>query len=325
MKLLILSRNPALYSSRRLAEAAQRLGHRPLVADPLQCRLEVTARGADVSYGRRPLRGVDAAIPRIGTSIWRYGMALVRQLEEMGVPVANGSVGIWNARDRLSSLQALARARIDIPDTAVVQSPGEVAEAVEAVGGAPVVLKLLQGTQGVGVILAETTEAAESTLDALWSLGEAVLIQRFVAEARGRDLRAVVVGGRVVAAMRRIARRGDFRANVHRGGTCEIASLDAETTRLALAATGAMGLTVAGVDLLETSRGPVVLEVNSSPGFEGLEQATGRDVAGAIVEHAVRLASERDGAARPWPGGVGPVPTDLGSPECARLVGAQRP
>ncbi len=292
MKFLVLSRNPTLYATRRLLEATHKMGHRAVQADPLHCRIEMTRQGPSVIYGRQPLTDMDATIPRIGTSVARYGVALVRHLEDMGIPPLNPAEGIWNARDRLSSLQALARAQVLIPDTVVVQSPGEVADAMEAVGGPPVVLKLLQGTQGVGVILADSAEGAESTLDALWSLGEAVLVQRFVAEARGRDLRVLVVGDRVVAAMRRIARKGDFRANIHRGGSCEEARLDAATIELAQAAQAAVGLRVVGVDLLETQDGPLVLEVNASPGFEGLEQATGKNIAAVMVEEAVKVALE---------------------------------
>jgi len=300
LRLLILSRRRTLYSTRRLVETARRLGHRAIVLDPLDCFI-VCGRRAPTIYHKntkRRLDRVDVVLPRIGASITEYGLAVVRQFSIMGIPIVNNSVPIARSRDKLRSLQLLSQHDIDIPRTVMARSPSQVARALEAVGGPPVVLKLIQGTQGVGVMLAETLPALEAILDTLWGLGQNILIQEFIAESRGRDIRALVVGGKVVGAMRRTARVGEFRSNIHRGGHGRIITLDEEFQRVAVKACEVMGLHVAGVDLLESKEGPKIIEINSSPGFEGLEAATGRDIAGEIIEYAVGYAAERTRARR---------------------------
>jgi ribosomal protein S6--L-glutamate ligase len=238
---------------------------------------------------------MDLVIPRIGASVTEHGLAVVNQFDMMGVPIVNNSQPIARSRDKLRSFQLLSRKDIDIPRTVVAREPHQIGAALEAVGGPPVVLKLIRGTQGIGVILAETEQAVLSVLDTLWSLGQTILIQEFVAESEGRDIRALVVGNRVVTAMRRQARFGEFRSNIHRGGDGVVVDLDERTRRTAVQATQVMGLQVAGVDLLESHEGPKVMEVNSSPGFEGLEEATGLGIAEIIVNYAVRFARRRIG------------------------------
>jgi ribosomal protein S6--L-glutamate ligase len=299
MRLLILSRRATLYTTRRLAEAASSLGHEAVVVDPLECWLVCGRREPAVYYGasRRKVTGFDVVLPRIGSSITEYGLAVVNQFDMLGVPVVNMAYAIGRSRDKLRSLQFLSRHDIDIPKTVMARGPGHLKTALEVVGGPPVVLKLIQGTQGVGVMLAETVEALESILHTLWHLGHQILIQEFVAESRGRDIRALVIGDRVVAAMKRTARVGDFRSNLHRGGSGRAVRLPRAYERAALESVRIMGLHVAGVDILESRSGPKVIEINSSPGFEGLERATGVDVARAMVEYATAYASSR--AAQP--------------------------
>lgn len=300
MRLLILSRKRTLYATRRLVEAAEARGHEVVTADPLSCWL-VCGRSAPSVYvgaGRRGVGPIDVVIPRIGSTITDYGLAVVNQFDMMGVPVVNMAYAIGRSRDKLRSLQFLSRHDIDIPKTVMARSPSQVEAALKMVGGPPVVLKLIQGSQGVGVMLAETAEALDSILHTLWSLGQHILVQEFVAESRGRDIRALVVGDRVVAAMRRTARVGDFRSNIHRGGTGRVVDLPEDYGKVAVEAARIMGLHVAGVDMLEARGGPKVIEINSSPGFEGLEAATGIDVAGAIVDYAASFAAERLGSRR---------------------------
>ncbi|MCC6216898.1 MAG: RimK family alpha-L-glutamate ligase [Polyangiaceae bacterium] len=285
MKIAILSRRPESYSTRRLSDACAGRGHRVRVLDTLSFTMLVRSGSPELRWRGKPLRALDAVVPRIGASITHYGAAVVRQFEQMGVFTLNSSQAITVARDKLRSSQVLSRHALGLPATAFVRRRGDVLAAIEQVGGAPVILKLLEGTQGIGVILAQTTEVAEAMVATLQSARQNVLIQKFVSESHGRDVRALVVGGRVVAAMRRTARGGDFRANVHRGGTAEAVELDASYTRAAIHAAQILGLQVAGVDMLETREGPQVLEVNSSPGLEGIERATGVDVADAIVAH----------------------------------------
>jgi ribosomal protein S6--L-glutamate ligase len=249
---------------------------------------EVFYRGLD---SRLP--SVDVVLPRIGASITEHGLAVVSQFDMMGVPIVNNSQPIARSRDKLRALQLLARAGVDIPRTVMARHPSQIHRALEIVGGPPAILKLVRGTQGIGVILAETEQIAEQVVETLWSLGMTVLVQEFVEESEGRDIRVVVVGHRVVAAMRRQARLGEFRSNVHRGATGTKVDLPADHERAALRATRAMGLKIAGVDLLESRGGPKVLEVNSSPGFEGIEEATGADVAGAVVDYAAAYARRR--------------------------------
>lgn len=295
MRLLILSRRATLYSTRRLLEAAASLGHEGVVVDPLECWLVCGRREPAVYYGssRRKVAGFDVVLPRIGSSITDYGLAVVNQFDMLGVPVVNMAYAIGRSRDKLRSLQFLSRHDIDIPRTVMARGPGHLKTALETVGGLPVVLKLIQGTQGIGVMLAETEEALESILHTLWHLGHNILIQEFIGESRGRDIRALVVGDRVVAAMKRTARVGDFRSNLHRGGSGSALRLPRAYERAALESVRIMGLHVAGVDMLESRSGPKVIEINSSPGFEGMENATGVDVARAMVEYATTYAASR--------------------------------
>lgn len=287
MKLAILSRNPRSYSSRRLREAATGRGHKANVLDTLKFAIDVRDGAPQLYFAGKHLAHLDGVIPRIGASITYFGTAVVRQLEQMDIFTVNSSIGITNSRDKLRSLQILSRHRVGIPETTFVRDRGDVVAAIERVGGAPVVIKLLEGSQGIGVILAETTKAAESIIETLQSAKQSVLVQRFIAESRGQDVRALVVGDQVVAAMRRRARGQEFRSNVHRGATTEPLVLDEPYRGAAVRAAQIMGLRVAGVDILESHQGPLVLEVNSSPGLEGIEGATGLDVAGAIIDFVV--------------------------------------
>lgn len=284
-RIALLSRNAALHATRRLVEACDARGARPEVIDTLACQLLVAAGTPTLLLSGKPMRLPDVALPRIGASITPYGLAVVGQLELLGVPVANGARGIATSRDKLRGLQALAGAGVRVPRSVLVRSATGLSPLVEAVGGLPVIVKLLQGTQGVGVMIAHSMEELRGLIGTFTGLGREVLLQQFVAEARGADVRVLVVGDRVIGAMRRKARRGEFRSNLHRGGDSEAVEPDEELTRTAIAAAQVVGLEIAGVDLLESRSGPCVMEVNSSPGFEGLEAATGKDVAGAIADH----------------------------------------
>jgi ribosomal protein S6--L-glutamate ligase len=284
MKIAILSRGPRLYSTRRLKQAAEAKGHEAKVLNTLSCSIEVESGSPRLYYKHRQLSSYDAVIPRIGSSITFFGTAVVRQFEQMGVFCVNPSHAISVSRDKLRALQALSRHRVGIPTTVFVRHTSEIIPAIERMGGPPVVVKLLEGTQGIGVILADSTKVAEAIIETLSGPAKmSVLLQRFVKESKGRDIRAFVVGGRVVAAMRRVAQGDEFRSNVHRGGSAEIIELDEEYQRTAVHAAQIMGLRVAGVDMLEGKDGPVLMEVNSSPGLEGIEKATGVDVAGEII------------------------------------------
>jgi ribosomal protein S6--L-glutamate ligase len=285
MKIAILSREPRSYSTRRLREAGQRRGHKVRVIDTLRLSMSVEGGQPGLFYGDRALGHYDGIVPRIGASITFYGTAVVRQFEQMGVFTLNASHAITVSRDKLRSLQVLSRHDVGIPRTVFVRDKNNIMPAIEWMGGAPVIIKVLEGTQGVGVILAETNKVAQAIIETLHSARQNVLIQRFVAESRGRDIRAFVVGGRVVAAMRRVASGDEFRSNVHRGGRAESASLSPEYERTAIRAAQILGLRVAGVDMLESEEGPQVMEVNSSPGLEGIERATSIDVADIIMEH----------------------------------------
>ncbi len=289
----ILSRKRTLYTTSRLVEAAQARGHQPLVVDTLACSLDLGQDGAHIQYQEKPLPRLDVVIPRIGASITGYGLSVVNQLDMMGVPVLNNSVPIARSRDKLRCLQLLARFGVDIPRTVLTHDRREVPRALERIGGLPAILKLLQGTQGVGVMIAHSLAEIEGILGTMKDLGQEILLQEFIHESRGRDVRALVLGDRVVAAMRRRARAGEFRSNLHRGGAGRAVSLPPAYVDAAVRATRIMGLELAGVDMLETRSGPKVMEVNSSPGFEGLEKATGLDIAGGIVEHAARFASAK--------------------------------
>ncbi len=285
MKLAILSCSSRCYSTRRLREAAQQRGHQVKVLNTLKFAIDLQQGEPDLYFGGKPLSHYDAALPRIGASITYYGTAVVRQFEQMDVFCANSSAGISNSRDKLRSLQILSRHHIGIPRTTFVRDKADFLPAIERVGGAPVIIKLIEGTQGIGVLLAETVKSAEAIIELLQSQRQNVLIQKFVAESKGRDIRALVVGDQVVAAMRRVAQGQEFRSNVHRGGSTEPVQLDEHYRETAVRAAQIMGLRVAGVDMLEGQDGPQIMEVNSSPGLEGIEGCTQLDVAGAIVDY----------------------------------------
>jgi ribosomal protein S6--L-glutamate ligase len=294
VRLLFLTREPRLYSMRRFQQACRALGHGFDTLDVLGCNLVMHAKDPQLWYAGDPVTraDVDVVVPRIGTTVTEVGCAVVNQFEVMGVPVVNTSQSILRARDKLLSLQLLTRANVDLPRTAVIRSTDDLDEAIEQVGGIPCVLKLLKGTQGIGVMLAESREGLESILQAFWSLDHIVLLQEFIAESKGKDVRAFVVGDEVIGAMRRSAKIGEFRSNIHRGGTGKPLKLDKDEREHVLEATRALGLQVAGVDYLESRDGPKVIEVNASPGFQGLEEATGADIAGAIVQYAAQQAKE---------------------------------
>lgn len=285
MKLAILSRSLKAYSTRRLKEAALERGHDVKILDTLKFAIDLEEGSPDLYFRQKQLTHYDAVLPRIGASITYFGTAVVRQFQEMDVFCANTAHGISNSRDKLRSLQILSRHHIGIPRTTFVRDKADVLPAIKRVGGAPVIIKLIEGTQGIGVLLAESVEAAESIIELLQSQKQNVLIQKFVAESKGKDIRAFVVGDQVVAAMRRVAQGQEFRSNVHRGGIAEPVELSDEYVQTAVRCTQIMGLRVAGVDMLEGKDGPQVMEVNSSPGLEGIEEATGKDVAGAVIEY----------------------------------------
>ncbi len=295
LRILILSRNRKLYSTRRLVEAARARGHAADVLDTLRCNLVLARDAPRVFYRGAEVPPADVVVPRIGASITGYGLSVVNQFDMMGVPVLNAAIPIARSRDKLRALQLLSRFGIDIPRTVMCRYRDEVPLAVEQVGGLPCIMKLIQGSQGVGVLIASTMSEVEGMLDTLWTLGQEILIQELIAESRGKDVRALVVGDRVVAAMRRTARQGEFRSNIHRGGEGQVLVLPREYAEAAVKAVRVVGLEVAGVDMLESRSGPKIMEVNSSPGFEGLERATGKDIAGLFVEHAVEFAHARAG------------------------------
>lgn len=285
MKLAILSCSPQAYSTRRLREAAVQRGHNVKVLNTLKFAIDLEEGAPNLYFRQKPLSTYDAVLPRIGASITYYGTAVVRQFEQMDVYCANSSVGITNSRDKLRSLQILSRHLIGIPKTTFVRDKKDVLPAIERVGGAPVIIKLLEGTQGIGVLLAETVKSAEAIIELLQSQKQNILIQKFVAESKGKDIRAFVVGDQVVASMRRTAQGQEFRSNVHRGGLAEAVVLDDVYKETAVRAAQIMGLRIAGVDLLEGKDGPLIMEVNSSPGLEGIEGSTQKDVAGAIIDY----------------------------------------
>lgn len=290
MKIAILSRNPSLYSTRRMVEAGTELGHELQVVDPLRCYMTIASQRPTIHYKGEELIGFDAVIPRIGASITFYGTAVVRQFEMMGVYSVNESVAISRSRDKLRSMQLLARKGIGLPVTGFAHSTQYTNDLIQLVGEAPLVIKLLEGTQGIGVVLAETNKAAESVIEAFRGLRENILVQEFIKEAQGADIRCFVIGDKVVAAMKRQGKEGEFRSNLHRGGNASIARLTPEERSTAIRAARIMGLNVAGVDLLRSNHGPVVMEVNSSPGLEGIEAATDKDVAGMIIQFIEKQA-----------------------------------
>ena len=296
MRVAILSRNPDLYSTRRLVDAARARGHDVDVLDTLRCTGHLTATGPEVHYEGAKIDPPDVLIPRIGASITSYGLSVVRQFEAMGVWTLNGSVGVTRSRDKLRAHQFLAKKGIALPRTSFAHKADAADDLVRSVGGPPVVVKLLEGTQGVGVVLCETHKAAESVIQAFRGLKAHLIVQEFVREANGADLRLLVVGDRVVAGMTRQAADGEFRSNLHRGGTAHALKISPAERKTAVAACKALGLRVAGVDLLPSDRGPLVLEVNSSPGLEGIERATGIDVADRIVSYAEKSAGKGSGA-----------------------------
>lgn len=283
MKIGILSRNRKLYSTRRLIEAAEQRGHDVQVLDTLKCTMDINSDTPGIYYKGEKLEGFDAVIPRIGASITDYGTAVIRQFEMMGVYCLTESIPLGRSRDKLRALQLLSRKGIGMPTTGFAHDVENGRELIKWMGGAPVVLKLLRGTQGRGVVLAETIKAAESVIDAFTELGADFLVQEFIKEAGGSDIRAFVIGRRVVAAMERSAADGEFRSNLHRGGTAKLIKLTPTERSTAVKAAQTMGLQVAGVDMLRSSRGPLIMEVNSSPGLGGIEEATGKDIAGKII------------------------------------------
>jgi ribosomal protein S6--L-glutamate ligase len=293
MKLAILSRNSGLYSTRRLVEAARARGHTVRVLDPLRCYMYIAQRRIEVHYKGKALRDFDAVIPRIGASISFYGTAVTRQFEMMGCYTPNTSDAILRARDKLRAHQLLAREGIDLPATVFGDNPDDTGDLLRMLGPAPHVIKLNEGTQGSGVVLGQSDSASTSVIEAFRGLYANFLVQEFIAEAGGADLRCFVVGTKVVAAMQRQAKEGEFRANLHRGGRADPVELSEDEQRVAVASCRALGLSVAGVDLLRSRRGPLVLEVNASPGLEGIESATGLDVAGRVIDHVVKQAAKR--------------------------------
>jgi len=296
MKIAILSRNTRLYSTQRLVDVARERGHVVRVLDPLRCYVRIAPGNMSIRYKGKPVKGIDAVIPRIGVTSTFYGTAVLRQLEMMGVYTPNSSDAVLSARDKLRSLQILAAKGLDMPATVFGDNPDDTSDVLAMLGEPPHVIKLNEGSQGTGVVLAEKRSASQSVIEAFRGLYANFLVQEFIAEAKGTDLRCFVVGKKVVAAMQREALPGEFRANIHRGASAQAATLSAEERRIAVQAASALGLGVAGVDMLRSKRGPLILEVNASPGLEGIESATGVDVAGAIVQY---LEAEAGSAIQP--------------------------
>ena len=290
MKIALLTRNPKLFSHQRIMEAAQARGHEVVPIDYLRCYMNITSRKPELRYMGEKLEGFDAVIPRIAASHTFYGLAVLRQFEMMGVFPLNESVAIGRSRDKLRSLQLLARAGIGLPVTAFAHDPKQTDEVLKLVGGAPVIIKLIEGTQGIGVVLGETESSAKSVIEAFRGANVNILVQEFIGEAQGTDIRAFVLGNRVVAAIQRQGAPNEFRANLHRGGSAKAIKITRDERATALRAAKTLGLNVCGVDMLRSRHGPVVLEVNSSPGLEGVEAATGRDIAGAVIEFLERNA-----------------------------------
>lgn len=288
MRIAVLSRNPKLYSTRRLVEAIDKRGHEAMVIDHLKCIIELEKKSPKIFYNGEHLENVQAIIPRIGASVTYYGTAVVRQFEMMKVFSAVESQALIRSRDKLRSLQILSRAGVGLPKTTFADNAKYADHVVQSVGGAPLIIKLLEGTQGLGVVLAETKNAANSVMEAFGGLNARVIAQQFIKEAGGADIRAFVIDGVVVGAMRRQGKEGEFRSNLHRGGSASIVELSDQEELTAIKATKAMGLGVAGVDMLQSSTGPLVLEVNSSPGLEGIETATQKDIAKEIIKYVER-------------------------------------
>ena len=291
MRIAILSRNASLYSTRRLVEAARARGHQTRVVDVLRCYMNITSHAPSIHYKGDDLNDFDAVIPRIGASVTFYGTAVLRQFEMLGVYPLNESVAITRARDKLRSLQLLSRKGIGLPITGFAHAPDDVQDLIKMVGGAPLVIKLLEGTQGIGVVLAETQKAAESVVEAFMGLKVNILVQEYIREANGADIRCFVIGEKVVAAMKRQAKEGEFRSNLHRGGKASLIRITPEERSTATRAARIMGLNVAGVDILRSNHGPVVMEVNSSPGLAGIEAATGKDIAALMIDFIEKNAA----------------------------------
>jgi ribosomal protein S6--L-glutamate ligase len=292
MKIGVLSTNRNLYSTRRIVEAGEERGHEMLVINHKQCYMNITSHNPTVHWKGETIEGVDAIIPRIGASVSFYGTAVVRQFEMLGVYSLNESVAITRSRDKLRACQLLARKGIGLPVTGFANSPGDTEDLLKITGGAPVVIKLLEGTQGVGVVLAETKKAAESVIEAFRGLKANFMVQEFIKEAGGADIRCLVIGDKVVASMKRQGKEGEFRSNLHRGGSATLIKITPEERSTAVRSARVMGLNVAGVDLLRSNHGPVVMEVNSSPGLEGIETATGKDVASLMIEFIEKNAKK---------------------------------
>jgi ribosomal protein S6--L-glutamate ligase len=290
MNIVILSRDPKLYSTRRLVEAGEKRGHTMRVLDHLKCNLVIEKKNPKIIYNGEEITGVHAVIPRIGASVTFYGTAVVRQFEMMGVFTAVESQALVRSRDKLRSLQILSRAGLGLPKTVFSNYSRDVERTIKEVGGTPVVIKLLEGTQGLGVVLAENKKAAVSVVEAFNGLKARVIVQEFIKEAKGADVRAFVVDGHVVGAMKRQAKEGEFRSNLHRGGTAEVIELTHEEEIAAIKAANALKLGVAGVDILQSERGPLIIEVNSSPGLEGIEAATGKDIAAQMIKYIEKNA-----------------------------------
>ncbi|MCC9136722.1 30S ribosomal protein S6--L-glutamate ligase [Pontibacter silvestris] len=293
MKIAILSRNPKLYSTRRLVEAAEQRGHEAVVLDHLSCDLVMEQGDPHILYKGKRLSDIDVVIPRIGASVTFYGAAVVRQFQMAKSKSAVSSQAILRSRDKLRSLQILSRAGLGMPKTAFTNYSKNTSQLVNEVGGAPLVIKLLEGTQGLGVVLAETKKAAESVIEAFHNLKARIIVQEFISEAGGADIRAFVVNGEVVGAMKRQGKEGEFRSNLHRGGNASLIKLTRKEKAAALLAAKSLGLGIAGVDMLQSKRGPLILEVNSSPGLEGIERATQKDIASKIIEYTEQLAQKR--------------------------------
>ncbi len=292
MRILVLSRNASLYSTSRIVLAARARGHAVLVADPLDFQIVVSRGAPTMLLAGAPPPGIDLVIPRIGASITNYGLAVVRQFDMMGVPVLNSAVSIARSRDKLRAMQLLTRQSVDVPITVCARSPGAIDASLHLVGGTPAIIKIQQGTQGIGTMIAETREAVSSLLETLWAMGQDIILQEYIRESKGKDIRAIVVGKTVVASMRRTAKAGEFRSNLHRGGNAIAVKLPLAYRQAAVRATRVMGLEVAGVDMLEGREGPKILEINSSPGLEGIERASGVDVAEHVIKHAERFVRQ---------------------------------
>ena len=294
LNILILSRNKQLYSTKRIAEAIAEKGYNPLILDHLKCDIVIEQDKPAIYYDGELIKNVVAVIPRIGASVTFYGASVVRQFEMMNIPTVTESQALVRSRDKLRSLQILARSNVGMPKTVFTNYSKEVDMIIDSVGGAPLIVKLLEGTQGYGVVLAPTRKAAESIIEAFHSMKARVIVQEFIEEAKGADVRVFVVDNKVVGAMKRQGKEGEFRSNLHQGGTGKIIKLTKEERNIALTAARSMNLSIAGVDLLQSSRGPLVLEVNSSPGLEGIEKATGKDIASKIVEYAEKLITHKN-------------------------------